>query len=89
MDIVYATTTAYIPLTDGGRILVRAGSHWPADDPVVVAQPSIFSADPRYGLSFTAEPIDEKRAPEPPIEQATAAPGEKRTADPRSMRRAV
>lgn len=72
MDIVYATTNAVVGLPGGGQIRVRAGSHWPADDPVVLAQPSLFSTDSRYGLNFSTPPA------EAPVEQATAAPGERR-----------
>lgn len=74
MDVVYASATSVVPLENGGRVTVRLGSHWPADDPVVLAQPSLFSTDPAYGLNRSAP------APAPaPVEQATAAPGEKRT----------
>lgn len=76
MNVVYAVTNSVVPLEGGGRVMVRVGSHWPADDPVVVAQPSLFSPDPSYGLNRSGP------APEPParpVEQATAAPGEKRT----------
>lgn len=72
MDIVYATGNAVVPLPDGGRIVVRLGSHWPASDPIVKLQPSLFSADPSHGMCATVEPGA--------VEQATAAPGEKRNA---------
>ena len=71
MEIVYATTTAVVSMPGGWNATVRAGSHWPANDPVVQQQPGIFSSDPRHGLSFTA-PF------EAPVEQATANPGERR-----------
>lgn len=74
MDIVYATTTTMVAVPGGGQVRVAKGTHWPASDPVVVAQPSLFSDDARYGLNFTAEP-EGYRAP---VEQATAAPGERR-----------
>jgi hypothetical protein len=66
------------PVT-GARGRVAKGSHWPADDPVVLAHPEVFSTDPRYGLNYSVEP-DGWDAPEgePPVEQATRAPGEKR-----------
>lgn len=78
MNIVYATGTRHI-----GSGVVRKGSHWPDDDPVVLAHPDLFSTDPRYGLSFSAKPDgfdDPVRDAEPPVEQATRAPGEKRQA---------
>ena len=51
MKIVFAKTTAVV-----GQALVRNGSHWPADDPLVLANPSLFTEDPRYGLSYSVEP---------------------------------
>ncbi|HEY9418388.1 MAG TPA: hypothetical protein VIQ30_26800 [Pseudonocardia sp.] len=73
MDVVYATTTTVVTL-GGAQHRVQKGTHWPADDPIVAAQPSIFSTDPRYGLAFTREPAGYGD----PVEQATAAPGERR-----------
>jgi hypothetical protein len=68
MDVVYAVTTAVVPLEGGGQMLVREGSHWPADDPIVRQRPTLFTDDPRTGLSYTATPV----------ETATAVPGEVR-----------
>ena len=70
MHVVYAVGTA-----QAGGHTIRRGEHWPADDPVVVENPSLFSDDPRYGLSFSSTPAEMS---EPPVEQATAAPGERR-----------
>jgi hypothetical protein len=75
MDVVYAVETAQIPTEECGVVLVHKGEHWPADDPAVKASPSLFSADPRYGLRYSAEPPGYN---DPPVEQATAAPGERR-----------
>jgi hypothetical protein len=74
MEIVYATTTSMVVTPGGGQVRVDKGSHWPATDPVVVAHPSLFSADARYGLNFSTEPEGYGA----PVEQATAAPGERR-----------
>lgn len=101
MDIVFARTTAI-----AGHVTINEGSHWPANDPIVQAYPSLFTASPRTGLSFSRTPDpDEEPAPPappapaaeqtdstaastagaeereepPPVEQATKAPGEKRT----------
>lgn len=63
MDVVYAVNTAFV-----GEYKVVAGTHWPADDPIVLAQPSLFSDDPSHGLNCST----------PPVETATAAPGEQR-----------
>jgi hypothetical protein len=75
MDVVYATSTTHVTAANGARIVVRKGQHWPADDPIVRAQPSLFSDDARYGLVYSVEPADYGV----PVEQATAAPGERRS----------
>jgi hypothetical protein len=76
MKIVYATATVNVGLEHGSTITIGKGTHWPADDPVVRANPSLFSEDPRYGLVFTSEPSGWD---DPPIETATANPGERRS----------
>jgi hypothetical protein len=78
MDVVYATANTHVTTREGGRLVVRKGSHWPAEDPIVQAQPSLFSADPRWGLTYSAQPAGW----DAPIEQATAAPGERRSRRP-------
>jgi len=78
MDVVYATATTHVTTRDGARIVVHKGQHWPADDPVVQAQPSLFSADPRWGMAYSVEPAGY----DAPVEQATAAPGERRSRRP-------
>lgn len=76
MNIVYATATTNVGLPGGiGTILVGKGTHWPADDPVVLAHQDLFSSDPRYGLVFTVEPAGFGD----PVETASAAPGERRS----------
>lgn len=77
MKIVYATATTSVTLDGGGSGLVEKGTHWSADDPIVRRHPDLFSEDPRYGLRFSVEPDGYD---DPPVEQATAAPGEKRNA---------
>lgn len=74
MDIVYATRTAV-----AGHTTIVEGTHWPADDPLVKAYPDLFTDNPRFGLMFTTPPTEEAAPAEPPVEQATKAPGEKRT----------
>ena len=75
MKVVYATTTSLVtdPST-GVRGKVQKGTHWPADDPVVKANPDLFSEDPRWGMNYSVEPDGY----DAPVEQATAAPGERR-----------
>jgi hypothetical protein len=53
--------------------VVAAGAHLPGDDPFVVSNPSYFEL-------VDGAPVAPKAAPTAPVvEQATAAPGEKRT----------
>jgi len=74
MDVVYATSTQHV-----GAGLVRKGTHWPADDPIVKAHPDLFTTDPRYGMCYSVEPEGwGDPAGEAPVERATKAPGEKR-----------
>jgi hypothetical protein len=40
----------------GSPVTVQGGSHWLADDPLVVARPDLFTADCRYGLAWSGEP---------------------------------
>lgn len=56
MKVVYATSTF-----TWSSFLIRAGSHWPADDPVVKANPGSFSDDPRWGLAYSVEPAEQIR----------------------------
>ena len=64
MDIVFAKETAVV-----GHLTVIAGQHWPADDPIVLEYPGLFTHDHRLGLSYSRTPT---------VETATAAPGERR-----------
>ncbi len=77
MNVVYASATASVVMPSGGSVPIRKGSHWPADDPIVAQYPHLFSTDARYGMNYTVEP---QGYDDPPVEQATAAPGEKRNA---------
>ncbi len=77
-DVVYATVTAHLATQDGGRFLLHKGSHWPKTDPIVAANPGMFSTDPRWGMFYTEEPDGYRD--EAPVEQVTAAPGERREA---------
>jgi len=87
MDIVFANDTKIVSEpTTGVGISVTQGTHWPADDPVVRAYPSLFTNDPRYGLSSSRPlagdgyPVGGRpRGTASTTETATAAPGEKRT----------
>lgn len=76
IEHVFATQDFPVETAQGGRAMVWKGSHWPTTDPVVRRFPDRFSADPRWGLQYTEEP---QGWDDPPVEQVTAAPGEKRT----------
>lgn len=87
MKIVYPTANTQIH-RGGVPITIAIGQHWRADDGVVKDYPSLFSADPRYGLNGTEpvpqdEPVEPEVKPEPvrtqpAVEQTTANPGEQR-----------
>lgn len=55
LDHVFAKCTA-VASDLGYAIAVEGGSHWLADDPLVLARPDLFTQDCRYGLSFSGEP---------------------------------
>ena len=67
MKIKYAVTTAMV-----NGFLVREGSHWPANDDLVVKNPGLFSDDPRVGMQTSGPLVDDA------VESVTAGPGEKR-----------
>ena len=75
ISVVFAMGSQVVD-AGSGPVRVPKGSHWPADDPVVRAMPSLFTDDPRYGLLYTVEPDGY----DAPVETASAAPGERRTA---------
>lgn len=63
--VATASTTLFI---DSQRIHVQQGSAWASDSVVVKTNPGLFSEDPRRALGLDIVP---------PVEQKTAAPGEK------------
>ena len=71
IEVVYATTSASV-----GNRTIHAGQHWPKEDPIVKQYPNFFSSDPRYGLVMSEPP---KGWEDPPVEQVTAGPGERRS----------
>ncbi len=66
----YVFATVDTAIIKGGRYRLRRGDAWYADHPIVAAFPDSFSDEP---------PVIHPNGWEPPVEQATAAPGEKRT----------
>lgn len=72
-DYVFArrTTLVFAPT----RCNVIEGQAWHASHPIVASHPDLFSDEPLEILPRGWEPPAE---PEPKVEQATKAPGEKR-----------
>jgi hypothetical protein len=67
---VFAQTSAAIRWGTSA-LHIHTGDVWPADDPFVKAHPTFFADTPPAGtLRYTQPPET--------VEQATAAPGEKR-----------
>lgn len=65
--IVVAVETVNVS-HNGQRYHIARGSAWAADDPLVKAYPSIFASEAGRHVHRT----------QPPVEQATRAPGEQR-----------
>lgn len=85
LEIVFVKGTATVMAGPSRFITLVQGDHWPASDPIVKAHPGLFTADATVGLQVSAplEVNEEENAdagqPQAPVEQATKAPGEKRT----------
>ena len=70
MRIVYARDTLATGTADGLTVSLVAGDPWDAADPLVRQRPELFGPEP--------PPQSIRRTAAPVIEQATAAPGERR-----------
>jgi hypothetical protein len=70
IKVVYAVATCASSTDDGIGVNLREGDVWAADDPFVRSHPGLFSDEPP-GPRF---PLRTVRV----VEQATAAPGERR-----------
>jgi hypothetical protein len=68
MSIVVALVDSAVGNGTRQPIIIRRGEAWNADDPVVINNPSLFSADGRLARGT---------APREVVEQATRAPGER------------
>jgi hypothetical protein len=75
MNVMFAAVDASVSF-GGAQRAIHKGTHWPASDPLVIAYPHLFSPDPRYGMAYTVEP---EGYDAPPVESASAAPGERRS----------
>lgn len=73
MDTVYAVDTAQIMMPDESMVLIRKGEPWSTDSPVVRFKPELFSTEVDRPAPTSIGPDGS------PVEQATAAPGEKRS----------
>ena len=71
MDYVYVEYTTSTALPNGGIHHLQKGDIYQADDPLVLAKPHLFSEIPTRVQHSQHGYIDV-------VEQATAAPGEKR-----------
>lgn len=72
MSTVYAVDTAQVMMPDESMVLVCKDEPWESDSPVVRLKPELFRSTP-------AGPPPTSIGPDGiPVEQATAAPGEKR-----------
>lgn len=69
MSIVVALANSVVSNGTRQPIVIRRGEAWAADDPIVTANPSLFSADPAQARI--------SRGRGEVVEQATRAPGEK------------
>lgn len=67
-NIVYPTLTGWVRTGEHPTFL-NSAEPWDADDPFVHAHPDLFSADPGFAP---------RRSVPAGVEQASAAPGEKR-----------
>lgn len=75
MALKFVKQSVSTAISDGGpRVRLTKDDPWRDDDPVVVALPQFFADEPSEVQSSLG------RQSTAPVEQATAAPGEKRTA---------
>ena len=72
MSIVVALTDSMVGNGTRQPVVVRRGEAWDAADPIVKANPSLFSADATRAR--TTVPRTSKNRP---VESSTRAPGEK------------
>ncbi len=76
--VVFATFSTWVTPT----VAINRGEAWDADDPVVRSHPDWFTDQPPDVRRSSDQSTEESA--EAPVEQATAAPGEKRTTSGRA-----
>lgn len=69
MSVVYANCNTSVGAPNGSIQQLNIGEVWDADDPLVKARPELFDLSPTRVKSSSGYGF---------VEQATAAPGEKR-----------
>lgn len=77
-NFVFAMGTDSVHLPSGATVRVQRGAMVPDTDPLVRARPDLFSDDPRYAPNLLATEVPAEFRDDVPVEQATAAPGERR-----------
>jgi hypothetical protein len=76
MGFVLAKSSGFVD----AQTNVRRGEAWADDDPIVLAHPGMFTSEPENEqLLRSSQDAITRPAP---VEQATAAPGERRHIDP-------
>lgn len=73
-DVVYAVDTAQVMMPNESLVLIRKGEPWPVGAAVVRFKPMLFTAEPDQQAPTSIGPDGS-----PVVEQATAAPGERRS----------
>jgi hypothetical protein len=57
VDLAHVFAKVTVTVNDlGYPQKVQGGTHWLADDPLVLKRPDLFTADCRYGLAWSGEP---------------------------------
>lgn len=72
MSIVVALTDSMVGNGTRQPVVVRKGEAWDGGDPIVKANPSLFSSDAARARSSVL-----RNSKDRPVEQSTKAPGEK------------
>ena len=72
MSIVVALTDSMVGNGTRQPVVIKRGEAWDADDPIVKANPSLFTAD-----AGKARTTVQRTAKDRPVESSTRAPGEK------------
>ena len=80
----YRATAGFVAVIDGDQVAVPAGELVRAGHPILKRREDLFEPVTSFGR-FDVDRADEE--PEPEVEQATAAPGEKRGTEPKAAKK--